>query len=105
MATGKTEKILSAADTFTDPLKVTVGPHNQGKYNVSVAESGGPFVGTITMQRSFDGEVTWHDIPDGIFTAPDEKVANTGEDLSVRGGFKAGEYTSGSALVRISQKI
>ena len=99
---GFTEKALSAADTFTDPLKMTVGPHNQGRANFSLT---GVFVGTITVQRSTDKEVTWKDVTDGTFTAPAEKILLTGEDISYRAGFKAGEYTSGTATPRIGQKI
>jgi len=67
-------------------------------FNISI---GGTWAGTITLQRSFNGQ-DWYDV--WQFTANDQKVGDDPEEnINYRLGFKAGDYTSGSAFVRISQ--
>ena len=67
-------------------------------FNVSIS---GTWEGTVTLQRSFDGQ-TWQDVE--TFTANAERVGDDPEkNINYRVGFKTGEYTSGAAVVRISQ--
>ena len=86
------EKTISAAGEFA-VLKLPAPT-----FNVSIS---GTWAGTITLQRSFDGQ-NWYDV--WQFTANDQKVGDDPEEnIHYRLGFKTGDYTSGSALVRISQ--
>jgi hypothetical protein len=89
----KASASLTAANTWTDPVPIL------GPFNLSLS---GTWVGTITIQRSFDNGVTWLDVT--IFTANIEYLRDEPElGALYRAGFKAGEYTSGTAAVRISQ--
>lgn len=84
---------LTAADAYCDWVKL------HGDFNISIL---GTWAGTVTVQRSFDGGVTPGDVE--AFTANTEKVSNSFENgVMYRLGFKAGEYTSGTANVRLSQ--
>lgn len=84
---------LSAENTFTTPVNVT------GLFNLSIT---GIWVGTITIQRSFDSGTVWKDV--NTFTANTEAMDIEPEGVVVwRAGFKTGQYTSGTANVRISQ--
>jgi hypothetical protein len=87
------QKTLTGENQFTDP-KECVGNHN-----LSIS---GTFEGTITLQRSFDGGVTWKDTDD--FTAPIETYFFEPGTVKVlyRVGTKTGDYTSGSAEVIIA---
>jgi len=91
-AIAEVEETLSAADTWA-VLRLPAT-----SFNVSVS---GTWAGIVTLQRSFDG-INWYDVFQ--FTANDQKVGDDPEEnIDYRVGFKAGDYTSGSALVRISQ--
>jgi hypothetical protein len=89
-------KNLSAANSFTDALSPTA----PGYFNLSVS---GAFSGTITLQRSFDNGGAWLDVAPA-YTAPTEEVVlNPEAGVQWRIGFKTGQYTSGTASVRLSQ--
>lgn len=84
---------IAAANTFTSGV-VVFGP-----FNLSIS---GSWVGTVTLQRSFDNGTTWVDV--GTYTANIEDVGDEPEEgVAYRAGFKTGEYTSGTAEIRISQ--
>ena len=84
---------LSAQNTFTDPLPLF------GDFNLSLS---GTWVGTVTLQRTFDEGTTWLDVAD--YTANIEDRGFEPESgVQYRAGFKTGEYTSGTAVVRLSQ--
>ena len=84
---------LNAADTYTGQAKL------KGLFNVSIS---GTWAGTLTLQRSFDDGSTWKDV--ATYTASAEQVGTeTESDVIYRLGFKVGDYTSGTAVVRISQ--
>ena len=85
---------VAAQNTFTDG--VVVAPNSVFAVSVS-----GTFVGTVTLQRSWDAGVTWHDVDE--WTAPTEKNVTSVGNCQWRIGIKTGEYTSGTANVRISQ--
>lgn len=84
---------LTAQNTYTSPLQVA-----KKSFNLSVS---GTWAGTLTLQRSFDGGTTWVDVE--TYTANTEKVGTDPEHkVFYRIGFKTGEYTSGTAVVRLS---
>lgn len=86
------EATLSAADTWA------VVRLPAPTFNLSIS---GTWVGTITLQRSFDRQ-NWFDV--ATFTDNTEQVGDDPEEnIDYRIGFKAGDYTNGSAKVRISQ--
>ena len=91
--TGVVTVELSAENTFSDGLYV------DNAFNLSIS---GTFVATITVQRSFDLGSTWRDVD--TFTAPIETFGSDPEPVVVyRAGIKTGEYTSGTATVRIGR--
>lgn len=88
-----TTKAITAANTYSDALDVgPLGPY----FNVSVW---GTFSATITLQRSFDEGVTWLDVTS--YTAPKEDVIHEPERALYRLGIKTGNFTSGTANVRL----
>ena len=85
---------LSEEDAFTEATEFYFG----ASFNLSIS---GTWSGTITLQRSFDEGVTWRDVAD--YTANQEDIVNSPEPgVLWRAGFKAGEYTSNTAVVRLS---
>lgn len=84
---------IAAADGYTEWVNV------HGVFNVSVS---GTWSGTLTLQRSFDGGATVVDVE--TMTANVERLGEEPErGVHYRVGFKSGDYTSGTAQVRISQ--
>ena len=93
------EADLSAADTFTDPIRVT-GIGASRKFTVNIADS---FVGTLTLQRSPAEPGSWTDIK--TWTTTTTEQYDDGLDNQViyyRIGFKTGDYTSGTAAVSLN---
>jgi len=86
-------KSITAQNTFTDPVQLT------GNFNLSIS---GTFSATVTVQRSTDNS-TWHDVD--TFTAATEEVGFEPEDVWYRAGVKTGDFTSGSAVVRLGCKL
>lgn len=83
---------LTAANTYTTPVRVL------GEANIWIS---GTWAGTITLQATYDG-TTWIDVQ--AYTANAVDVLYEPEvGIAYRLGFKAGAYTSGTAVVRISQ--
>lgn len=86
------EASLTAQDTYTDWLQLS-----QHDFNVGVS---GTWAGTITVQKSYDKGVTALDVED--FTANTQKTGLEPEKgVFYRAGFKTGNYTSGTAVVRL----
>ncbi len=84
---------MTGDNRFTDPLDL------QGDFNLSLS---GDWVGTVTVQRSFDGGTTWLDVAE--FTVNGEFVGNEPEPgVKYRVGVKPGDYTSGTVTGRLSQ--
>ena len=86
-------RTITAENQFTDPTELV------GYFNLSIS---GTWAGTVTVQRSFDSGSTWYDV--------DTWIANTQEyglepekGIQYRIGIKTAQYTSGSAVVRLSQ--
>lgn len=84
----KVTKTIDGADQWSDIISIP-----SGNFSMSVL---GTFVGTITVQRTFDG-TNWGDC--GTFTAPQENTGYEGAGADYRIGAKALEWTSGSAEV------
>ena len=92
LADGETATI-TAQNTFTDAWNV------QGRFNISIS---GTWVGTVTVQRSFDQGGTWHDV--ATYTGNTQTTGNEPSAKVVwRIGIKTGEYTSGSAVVALQR--
>lgn len=84
---------ISAQNTFT-PWVVLLGD-----FDLSIS---GTWVGTLTLQRSFDGGATVLDVNTYTANIEDPGSAARG-NTSYRIGFKTGAYTSGTANVRLAQ--
>ena len=93
---GATETMaISAQNTFTDWVALL------GEFNLSIS---GTWVGTVTIQRSFDGGTTALDVNAYTTNIEDRGYEPRGEGGTVyRVGIKTGDYTSGTAKVRINQ--
>ena len=83
-------KSVSAEDTWSDPLEVLNG------FDLSIS---GTFVGTVTVQRSFDGGSVWRDVD--TFTGPIETFGTQPSYSNYRVGIASGNYTSGTAVVTL----
>ena len=88
MVAVNTTASLTGADQFSDAITIV------GDMSLTIS---GTFVGTVTVQRSFDGGSTWLDVD--TFTTPTEEVGFEPAGCQYRVGIKAGEYTSGTATV------
>ena len=95
---------LTAEDTFTDWLdgskirkSVIGGSFMDGDVSVT-----GSYVGVITLQRRFiESAVTIYDAHSFESGEEAEDTFRIAPDTQVRIGFKTGNFTSGSATVRI----
>jgi hypothetical protein len=95
-----TSENLVAENTFTDWIKPKNknSKRNAGFLNLSVS---GTWVGTVTVQYRYDGGGTI-DLPDGAFTANTSRIIEDYEnEVEYRAGFKTGDYSSGTAAVRL----
>lgn len=98
----KVSNSLAAQNTFTDPIRVTgVGASRQFSYVIA-----GTWVGTLSLQRSFDGPTSgFTDEGTTRTTNTAGLTINDGLDNSIvwyRWGFKTGNYTSGSADITLT---
>ena len=82
---------LSAENIWSDSIQVPAG-----RFNFSLW---GTFSATISVQRTFDLGTTWLDA--GEFIAKGEYYGTEGEGSTYRVGIKAGDYTSGTAKIRM----
>jgi len=94
--TGLVTAALTAENTFTDWI------YSTKEFNLSIS---GTFVGTITVQRAFDTADADNDARDvDTFTAPTETYGFEPSGVALyRAGFKTGEFTSGTANIRIGR--
>lgn len=91
MATKITASI-DAENIFSDSANL------EGYFNLSIS---GTFVATVTVQRSIDNS-SWLDVDS--FTAPAQEVGFDPEYMYYRVGIKTGDYTSGTAVIRIGHE-
>lgn len=93
---------IAADNTFTDPIRVT-GAGIDRTFSIDVS---GTFVATVTLQRSYTSSAgPWLDVSSFSWTAPVATTCADGLDNQIlwyRIGVKAGNYTSGTASVRLS---
>ncbi len=91
------EKTITAEDSYTEPLS----PH--GSLNVSIS---GTFAATVRLQRRFQtaegGLTEWRDVLDWSLPVEDQYPDIHEDGIQYRLGCKAGEYTSGSVIARLS---
>ena len=93
MAGTRQTDTIAAENTFSTPARVL------GHFNVSIS---GTWQGILWLQRKLTGQETFNDV--SAFTDNIEIVHFEPEVGALyRIGAKEGEFTSGSAVVRISQ--
>lgn len=95
-------KNISAENIFTDEIQMT------NNFDLSIS---GTFDATVTVQRTFDivdddgdpispASRVWHDLE--TYTVPYEDIGFVaGEGCMYRAGVKTGDYTSGTAIVKL----
>lgn len=88
---------ITAQNTFS--CTTTACPAVQGNFNFSLS---GTWVATVHLQRSFDDGATWLDV--ASYTANIEDRGLEAEaGVRYRFGVKTGNYSSGTAVGRISR--
>lgn len=97
---------LGAEDTYTDPIRVTGVRNDSASYNDRAWSYAitGTWVGTINIQRSFDGpDSGFQDYGPGITSNASGSASDEDNNTIVyyRFGFKPGNYTSGTATVSL----
>jgi len=84
---------------FTIPSYFRSRKWSNDKIDLSVS---GTFAATVSLQRSFDDGSTWHTVEE--YTVPTEKIIeNPTQTVKWQIGIITGDWTSGSAVVRLSQ--
>lgn len=66
------------------------------KFNLSIS---GTWAGTLTLQRRLDG-TNWRDV-NTYQQNIETEIPTVGDDVRWRIGFKTGDYTSGTAVLRL----
>lgn len=92
----RTEKELSAADTWTDPILV-----GEGDVLIIVTSAAG-WAGILTVQSRVGSTGVW-DYMGQINESGAKVLEMPASGRQVRVGFKPGEYTSGIATVKVAQ--
>lgn len=109
MAAKEVTASLVAENTFTDWINPKIPCKSEDAHvhflNISV---GGTWAGTITLQRRFGSTDanSPRDVTDGSFvhttaTVIEKSLYDHESGVQYRIGFKTGDYTSGTALVRL----
>lgn len=87
-------------DEYSDYIVVDGVGASRG-FTIKITDT---WVGTITLQRSFDDGLTWEDVAGKTWTANTSEAYNDALDnttVSYRLGFKSASHTSGSARARL----
>lgn len=104
---------INAANIFTtDDLSTTktetgtVGVSLKGIFNISIQKGAVIWVGILSLRRSRDDGVTWkviknYDSADATAVEEVGTAATKGDIYDI--GFETGNYTSGNAVVELSQ--
>ena len=93
--TERIEEDIDAENTFTDSIQVDAG----ASFIFSLSDT---WVGTVTLQKSYDKGTTWLD----YYTATSNtsvEITEVGDGVYFRAGFKTGDYTSGTANMLLSK--
>lgn len=85
---------LTAQNTFTDNLTV------RGNFNVSIS---GTWAGTLTLYRAYDNALTPSLVVNTYTANIEDRGFEPEAGVVYKIGFATGDYTSGTAVVRISQ--
>jgi hypothetical protein len=94
---------IAAEDTFTNSIRVT-GVSTSRSFTVTLT---GTWVGTVTLQRSFDEGASWIDTAD-TWTANVTTTHSDGLDNQIvfyRIGVKTGAYTSGTVVATLGYPL
>lgn len=84
---------ITGENQFTDAAEIL------GYFNISIS---GTWAGKVTAQRSFDLGSTWFDV--ATWTVNTQEYGFEPERVvQYRAGIKTAEFTSGTAIVRLSQ--
>lgn len=90
-------KAITAQNQWSSSI-YPLGGYSPGYANISIT---GTWVATITLQRSFDSEITWYDVT--TWTANYQGgLTDMEKGVVYRIGCKTGEYSSGTCNVRLS---
>ena len=96
-ATKTVTRGIAAANLWTDQI-APLRTNEHGYMNISVS---GTWAGTVTLQRTFDLGVTWVDVE--TWTCNYEGyLVDLQRGVRYRIGIAVGEYTSGTAVLRLS---
>jgi len=93
------ESVTAAASAQNTWTSIIAPASGTGFLNVSVS---GTWVATVTLQRSFDWGSTWHDVTTWTANAQ-KRLEDTERRVVYRIGVATGDYTSGTANVRLSK--
>lgn len=86
---------ITAQNTFTEDAEFD----HRRPFNLSVS---GTWAGTVTLQRSFNNGSTWLDVYSTTGNV-ETVVDNVESGVLWRLGIKTGNFTSGTAVCRLSQ--
>lgn len=95
-------KIVTKAITAENQWTAWIKPsYLRGYLNISI--SGTSWTAIVTLQRSFDGGSTQHDVPPNWTANTEKSLVERENAVSYRLGVKTGDYTSGTPNVRLSK--
>lgn len=92
---------LTAENTFTDPIRIS-GADSSRDWTRSIT---GTWVGTLTLQRSFESATTGFQDTTTTYTTNSSGTTNEDFDNTIswlRIGFKTGDFTSGTAVIEMT---
>lgn len=103
-AVRKVTATLTAENTYTDWIDLDDGTRRHdpgfGRLNVSIS---GTWAGTLTLQRRFADDTTARDVE--TYTANyEDAILDMEPGIDYRIGFKTGDFSSGTATVRLSKQ-
>lgn len=99
MSIGPIAKVEKSIATNADDGTFSDAMDCQGNFNLSLS---GTWVGTVFLQRSFDGGTTWMDV--ASYTSNVEDYGKESEaGVKYRFGCKHDGYTSGTVVGRLSR--
>jgi len=92
-----TKANIAAENTFSNSVK-SAGQRS-GEQDIAVSISG-TFVATVTVQRSLDDGITFHDLPSSYTVASESNIIPA-RNVLYRAGVKTGDYTSGTVVIEL----